>query len=209
MAMNVVELDVIRGAEVHRQPYRYIVGDGFLQKDKIDSLRQDFPGIDKPGFLTVQDVALRGTFKQLIEDLESSEMAKALSEKLDLDLDPLPRLTTIRKLSQLKDGRIHTDSESKLATFLVYMNDAWNDDGGGRLRVLNGPDDFDDMTAEISPVMGSCFGFRRADNSWHGHKPFAGERRVVQITWLRDADELERKKKRNGVAQFFKGIFGR
>lgn len=207
--MNVVELDVIRGAEVHRQPYRYIVGDGFLQKDKIDSLRQDFPGIDKPGFLTVQDVALRGTFKQLIEDLESSEMAKALSEKLDLDLDPLPRLTTIRKLSQLKDGRIHTDSESKLATFLVYMNDAWNDDGGGRLRVLNGPDDFDDMTAEISPVMGSCFGFRRADNSWHGHKPFAGERRVVQITWLRDADELERKKKRNGVAQFFKGIFGR
>jgi SM-20-related protein len=65
------------------------------------------------------------------------------------------------------------------------------------------------MTAEISPVMGSCFGFRRADNSWHGHKPFAGERRVVQITWLRDASELERKKKRNSMAQFFKGIFGR
>ena len=206
---NILNFDVVRNADVHTQPYRYIVGDGFLKEDKIEQLRQDFPTIDKPGFLTVQEVDLRGTFKQLIDELESSEMADALSSKLGLDLDPHPRLTTIRRLSQLKDGRIHTDSESKLATFLVYMNDAWNDDGAGRLRVLNGPEDFDAMTAEISPVMGSCFGFRRADNSWHGHKPFAGERRVVQITWLRDASELERKKKRNSMAQFFKGIFGR
>ena len=206
---NILDFDVVRNADVHTQPYRYIVGDRFLKEDKIEQLRQDFPTIDKPGFLTVQEVDLRGTFKQLIDELESSEMADALSSKLGLDLDAHPRLTTIRRLSQLKDGRIHTDSESKLATFLVYMNDAWNDDGAGRLRVLNGPDDFDAMTAEISPGMGSCFGFRRADNSWHGHKPFAGERRVIQITWLRDSSELERKKKRNSMAQFFKGIFGR
>lgn len=206
--MHVIDLDVIRNAEIHDKPYRHIIGEGFLQKDKISSLRQDFPAIDKPGFLTVDDMALRGSFRDLVEDLESSAMARSLSDKLGLDLAPLPRLTTIRRLSQLKDGRIHTDSESKLATFLVYLNDDWDEDGGC-LRVLNGPDDFDDMTAEISPIMGSCFGFRRAANSWHGHKPFAGERRVVQITWLRDAGELERKKKRNGVAQFFKGIFGR
>ena len=209
MSTNIINLDVIKGAEVHTQPYRYIVGDGFLNQEKIPQLRQDFPNIEKPGFLTVQEVDQRGTFKQLIDELESSEMAQALSAKLGLDLDSHPRLTTVRRLSQLKDGRIHTDSEAKLATFLVYMNDAWNDDGAGRLRVLNGPDDFDAMTAEISPTMGSCFGFRRADNSWHGHKPFAGERRVVQITWLKDASELERKKQRNSMAQFFKGIFGR
>ncbi|MDT3379392.1 2OG-Fe(II) oxygenase [Labrys portucalensis] len=207
--MPVIDLDVIRNAEIHDEPYRHIIGEGFLQKNKIPSLRQDFPAIDKPGFLTVSDIALRGSFRELVEELESSAMAQSLSEKLGLDLDPLPRLTTIRRLSQLKDGRIHTDSESKLATFLVYMNDGWKEGEGGCLRVLNGPDDFDDMTAEISPVMGSCFGFRRAANSWHGHKPFAGERRVVQITWLKDAGELERKKKRNSVAQFFKGIFGR
>jgi SM-20-related protein len=206
---SVINLDVIRNAEVHKQPYRYIVGDGFLDESKIPKLREEFPPIDKPGYLTVDEVMIKGSFKQLIDELESDEMADAISAKLDLNLTPLPRLTTIRRLSQLKDGRIHTDSESKLATFLVYMNDSWNASSDGRLRVLNGPDNFDDMTAEISPVMGSCFGFRRADNSWHGHKPFAGERRVVQITWLKDASELERKKKRNGMAQFFKGIFGR
>jgi hypothetical protein len=206
---DVINLDVIRNAEVHTSPYRYVVGDHFLKEDRIDKLREEFPPIDKPGYLTVDEVMIKGSFKQLIDDLESDEMADALSAKLDLNLTPLPRLTTIRRLSQLKDGRIHTDSESKLATFLVYMNDSWNASSDGRLRVLNGPENFDDMTAEISPVMGSCFGFRRADNSWHGHKPFAGERRVVQITWLKDATELERKKKRNGMAQFFKGIFGR
>jgi SM-20-related protein len=206
---DVINLDVIKNADVHTSPYRYIVGDGFLKEDKIPKLREEFPAIDKPGYLTVDEVMIKGAFKQLIDDLESDEMADAMSAKLDLNLTPLPRLTTIRRLSQLKDGRIHTDSESKLATFLVYMNDSWNASADGRLRVLNGPENFDDMTAEISPVMGSCFGFRRADNSWHGHKPFAGERRVVQITWLKDASELERKKKRNGMAQFFKGIFGR
>ncbi len=206
---DVINIDVIRNAEVQTAPYRYIVGDHFLQDDKIPKLREEFPPIDKPGYLTVDEVMIKGTFKQLINDLESDEMADALSRKLDLDLVPLPRLTTIRRLSQLKDGRIHTDSESKLATFLVYMNDSWNAGEDGRLRVLNDGENFDNVTAEISPVMGTCFGFRRADNSWHGHKPFAGERRVVQITWLRDASELERKKKRNSAAQFFKGIFGR
>ena len=87
--------------------------------------------------------------------------------------------------------------------------DEWSDDRAGRLRVLRGPADFDDMAAEISPVMGSAFGFLRSDNSWHGHKPFAGERRVVQVTWLRDAADLQRKKSRNTAAKFLKGIFDR
>ena len=53
------------------------------------------------------------------------------------------------------------------------------------------------------------FAFLRADHSWHGPKPFVGERKVIQVTWVTHADELARKKKRNKAAQFFKGIFGR
>ena len=204
-----IDLEAIKSAEVHQSPYTYIVLSNFLRPEGVADLRRDFPDIQKPGFLTLQDIDMRGAFKDLIAELEGDAMAAALSAKLGIDLVPYPRLTTVRRLSQAKDGRIHTDSQSKLATFLVYMNDNWQDDAAGRLRVLRGPDDFDDMAAEISPTMGSAFGFRRADNSWHGHKPFAGERRVVQVTWLRDAAELERKKKRNSLAQFFKGLFGR
>jgi Rps23 Pro-64 3,4-dihydroxylase Tpa1-like proline 4-hydroxylase len=159
--------------------------------------------------VTVDDVKLKGSFEQLIGELEGAALAEAVSNKLGIDLQPFPRLTTVRKYSQLKDGRIHTDSQSKLATLLVYMNDRWEQSEAGRLRVLRDGEHFDNMVVEIPPIIGSAFAFRRADNSWHGHKPFAGERRVVQVTWLTDAAELDRKKRRNSVSKFFKGIFGR
>jgi SM-20-related protein len=57
--------------------------------------------------------------------------------------------------------------------------------------------------------MGTVFAFLRSDHSWHGHQPFSGERKVVQVAWVTDAEELERKKRRNTTAQFFKAIFGR
>jgi len=56
--------------------------------------------------------------------------------------------------------------------------------------------------------MGNVFAFLRSDKSWHGHRPFAGERKVIQIAWVKDQAELDRKKKRNSTAQFLKGIFG-
>src|SRR6478672_6330395 len=205
----VLDLDVIRNANVAREPYSFFMGNGFLKSDAVEQLRAEFPDISKPGFLTVDDVEVKGRFKQLIDELEGPELTEVLSQKFGLNLHPFPRLTTIRKISQLKDGRIHTDGEAKVMTLLVYMNDAWTDDGAGRLRVLNGPNDFDDMVLEVPPTMGTVFAFLRADNSWHGHKPFAGERKVVQVAWVRDAAELERKKQRNSLAKLFKGIFGR
>ena len=40
------------------------------------------------------------------------------------------------------------------------------------------------MIMEVPPTEGTLLAFRRADNSWHGHKPFAGERRVIQFNWV-------------------------
>jgi hypothetical protein len=38
--------------------------------------------------------------------------------------------------------------------------------------------------------------------------PYAGERRVVQVAWVKDAAAVERKSKRNRFSTFLKGIFG-
>lgn len=206
---GIVNLDAIRNAPLSTAPYPFFLGSDFLRSDVIDALKRDFPDITKPGFLTVDETELNGAFRDLIEELEGPAVTDVLSEKFGLDLHPYPRLTTIRKFSQGKDGRPHTDGESKIMTMLVYLNDEWTDGGAGRLRVLRGPDDFDDMAAEVPPTTGTVFGFLRRDNSWHGHMPYSGERRVVQIAWLRDARELERKKKRNAFAQVLKGIFRR
>lgn len=209
MTLSILNADAVRNAPLSREPYSFFLGSGVLKEDTIPDLKRDFPNITKPGYLTVDEVDLKGKFKTLIDEIESDEFSSVLSEKFGINLNQYPRLTTIRKLSQAKDGRIHTDGPSKVMTLLIYMNDEWQADGSGRLRVLYDENNFEPYAAEVPPTMGTVFGFLRSDNSWHGHQPFAGERKVVQTAWITDAKELERKKKRNGMAQFFKGIFGR
>lgn len=209
MALSLVNVDAVREAPLSREPYDFFLGRGLLRNEAIDELRRDFPDIDKPGYLTVDEVKLRGKFKTLIEELESDEFSAVLSEKFGRDLVSCPRLTTIMRRSQPKYGAIHTDGPSKVMTLLVYMNDNWEGAEGGRLRVLYDDRNFEPYAVEVPPVMGTVFAFLRSDRSWHGHQPFAGERRVVQVAWIKDRAELERKQKRNRVAQFFKGVFGR
>jgi hypothetical protein len=209
MTLSILNADAVRNAPLSREPYSFFLGSGVLKEETIPDLKRDFPNITKPGYLTVDEVDLKGKFKTLIDEIESDEFSSVLSEKFGINLNQYPRLTTIRKLSQAKDGRIHTDGPSKVMTLLIYMNDEWQADGSGRLRVLYDENNFEPYAAEVPPTMGTVFGFLRSDNSWHGHQPFAGERKVVQTAWITDAKELERKKKRNGMAQFFQRIFGR
>jgi len=209
MAPSLLRVEAVRGAPISHEPYDYFLGSGILKEEAVPELKRDFPEIEKPGYLTVDEVGLKGRFKTLIEELESPEFTEEISKKWGRDMHPYPRLTTIMKRSQPKYGAIHTDGPSKVMTMLVYMNDDWGQDTGGRLRVLYDGEHFEPYAAEVPPTMGTVFGFLRADNSWHGHRPFAGERKVVQIAWVTNAEELERKKSRNKMAQFFKGIFGR
>lgn len=199
-----LKLDSLRAARTGRDPYNYLVASDMIQPAAVDGLRADFPDIKETGFFPEEDVGASGTFAKLLAEMKSPEVSAIVSEKLDIDLVSKPKMITIRKLSAAKDGRIHTDSESKIATLLVYLNDAWQDSSDGRLRVLRNGTDFGAMVEEISPVTGSLFAFRRADNSWHGHTSFAGERRVVQMTWLRSQADIERKQNRGKLSHFFK-----
>jgi SM-20-related protein len=203
---SVIDFDAVRNAQLSREPYEFFCGSHFLRQEAIADLRQDFPDIAKPGYLTVDEVLLKGRFKTLIEELEGPELTEALSQKFGRNLHPHPRLTTIMRRSQAKYGAIHTDSASKIMTMLVYMNDAWETDQGGRLRVLYDDKHYEPYALEVPPTMGHTFGFLRSDKSWHGHEPFVGERKVVQVAWVKDQAELDRKKKRNAVAQVFKAM---
>lgn len=209
MALALLNIDAIRQADRSSDPYDYMLGSGLLKTERVEDLKRDFPQISKPGYLTVDEVGLTGTFKSLVEELEGAELTEELSQAFGRDLHAFPRLTTVMKMSQAKYGAIHTDGPSKVMTMLVYMNDNWSDHGGGRLRVLYDGQNFNPYAVEVPPTMGTVFAFLRGASSWHGHQPFTGERKVVQVAWLADAQELERKKKRNRTAQFLKGIFGR
>lgn len=205
---SIIDYGAVRSAEVHHEPYDYMLGKGALHQTWIPELRESFPDIKVSGFHPLSQLKVTGAFAQLMEEIEGAEFTSAVSDGLGIDLSPYPRLITIRKMSASHEGNIHCDSESKIASLLIYMNEGWLSPEG-RFRVLRSDRDFSDYVTEVSPEMGSFVAFRRADHSWHGHTPFVGERRVVQIAWIRSQTEIDRKTRRHNRSSFLKKLFGR
>ena len=52
----------------------------------------------------------------------------------------------------MKDGKIHTDSKSKVLTFLLYLNEEW-DNEKGLLRMLKNNFDLEDFIEEIPALL--------------------------------------------------------
>lgn len=201
-----IDFSALRQSEVRTHPYRYMVGSGTLSPQQAADIRTDYPDIKDSGFLPLSELTATGAFKSLIDDLQSAELAEVLSERLDLELMDKPRMITVRRHSKTRDGRMHTDSESKICTMLVYLNETWEPSEGGAIRVFETDNDINTYVEEVVPLAGNVFAFARADNSWHGHAPFAGERYVVQTTFLASDDELKRKEHRGKLQTFIKKI---
>ena len=195
-----LDFAMIEAARVYDAPYRFIAGEGLISAERGKSIRQTFPVFEEGGFLPLSQFEITGAFADLMADLNSRRLAEVLSSKLGVDLVDRPRMITLRRNSKEGDGRIHNDSESKISTMLVYLNESWPAGAAGSIRALNGPDDIDDYTLEVPPLNGNFFAFARSERSWHGHIPYAGERLVVQTTFLTSQEAL-RRKERSGVFQ--------
>src|SRR3546814_11796511 len=76
------------------------------------------------------------------------------------------------------------------------MNQEWDKDGG-RLRILRSGTDLNDVADEVSPNGGTLLVFKRSDKSWHGHEPFVGQRRAIQMNWVRDEDVVSHEQRRH------------
>lgn len=195
-------------AEVKYSPYPHLLATDTLPFDYAPLIHQDFPNISTTGFLPLTTLSRVGLFDQLMTDLESPQFAKILGIHFGLELGDKPRLITVRRWSGKKDGRIHNDSEAKLATALLYLNEKWDQNQDeGQLRVLHNKQDFDNVAMEVTPLFGSFFAFARTNNSWHGHKPFIGERKVIQVAFLRSQEDYLRKEKRGNLSSRLKRIF--
>jgi hypothetical protein len=207
--LKLLNLDAVNTGRVSDDPYRHIICENVLTPENAAAIRADFPQTTSPGFLNSTDLDRAGAYAALLDDLESPELAAVLSEKLQLDLSKAGRLITVRRWSRKTDGRIHTDSERKISTFLVYLNETWTAADSGAFRVLRGEKDFEDYVAEVPPIQGNAVGFKRAAHSWHGHKPFEGERLVVQLTYLQSAEAADHKRRAAGFQGFMKKLFER
>ena len=145
-------------------------------------LVKDFPDIDSGGSFP-SDNLKEGDVKKLVEELEGDEFKAILENKLGVNLKDAEVITTLRGFSRFKDGKIHTDSQSKIVTVLLYLNKNW-DNEIGNLRLLKKNNDVNNYIQEVSTEYGNLVAFKVTDNCWHGFMPFEGKRLSIQLNYI-------------------------
>jgi SM-20-related protein len=178
-----LRLDAFRATPLVKEPFEHLIVSGFVGPAALAAINADYPKISTSGSFPVDQVSFGPVFQSFLDELEGEAFRDAFEEKFGVDLSGRPTVTTVRGRCDARDGKIHTDSASKIITVLIYMNETWKEEGG-RLRLLRSASDLNDIIVEVPPVAGTLLAFKRSSNSWHGHEPFAGERRVIQFNWL-------------------------
>lgn len=197
--MAVLDIAALNAAPLHHDPFDYVVAPDFVRADMLAEINRDFPAVPGPGSYPPGRLQLHGRFAELLAALNGAEFQAAIAGKFNIDLSDLPTMFTVRGFCRAADGKIHNDSESKIMTVLLYLNPPWQAEGG-RLRLLRGPDDLQDFATEVPPNGGSLLVFRRSANSWHGHEPYAGQRRAIQMNWVRDQGVVMREQWRHRLS---------
>jgi SM-20-related protein len=178
-----LQLEKLRAAKLETSPYTYTIVPGFLTPETVSRINATYPKIDKGGSYPIESLDAGMAIKDVIDELDSPAFEQLIAEKFDVELNGRPKMYSLRAYTRAKDGQIHTDSKDKIITVLLYLNENWQQTGG-RLRVLNNGKDVDNFAAEVPPDNGTLLVFKRSDNSWHGHHPFDGPRRSLQMNWM-------------------------
>ncbi len=192
----------IRAAEVRDKPYPFFVVEKAIRADCADTVAEDFPAIERAGVVSSSEIRPGTAFARLIEELEGEGFRSLIAEKLSVDLAGLDTKINVRGHARKTDGNIHTDTPTKAVTVLLYFNREEEASDTG-LRILNTSRDLDDYAAEVPPLLGNMLVFKVTPDCWHGHKPFEGERRSLQLNYL---SGVERTGKHERVRRFFRHL---
>lgn len=181
--LDYLGIEQFRATPLVRQPFEHLIVPQFIGFEALAEINADYPRISTSGSFPVDQLVFGSAFRTLLDELNGDEFREAFEGKFGVPLSGKPTITTVRGRCGSGDGKIHTDSVTKIITVLIYMNESW-DQPGGRLRLLRSSHDLNDIIVEVPPIAGTLLAFKRSNNSWHGHEPFVGERRVIQFNWL-------------------------
>ena len=202
-----LRLDTLRDTPIERDPFEYVIVKDFIDREKLKEVLNDYPKVPGPGSHPPSSLKIAGGFKGLIDEMLDAPFRKAVEEKFAVDLTGRPTMYTVRGFLRARDGKIHTDSKTKIITVLLYMNgDSWQSPTG-RLRLLRNGTDLENYAAEIEPTAGTLLIFKRSDASWHGHHPYEGKRRAIQLNWVTDQSVVDREQGRHGFSSQIKRLF--
>jgi SM-20-related protein len=203
--MTLLDFDAFATTPLAVEPFPYLVVPGFLKPSVMPAILRDFPAIERAGSFPTSELTYGPAFAGLLDALEGPEMRAAFAAKFGIDLSNRPTMVTVRGQARAKDGRIHTDSTSKIITVLLYMNSQW-EAPGGRLRLLRHSDSLDDPILEVPPDEGTLLAFKVTPHSWHGHESFVGARRVIQLNWVTDEGVVRHEQQRHRLSARIKRL---
>lgn len=205
--LSMLNLERFRNTPLTREPFEFLIVPEFVKTEARQAIHKDYPEVNRPGSFPLREVNYGPAFAKLIEEIRSEEFRKAFEQKFNVDLANRPDMITVRGRCSEKDGKIHTDSETKIITILIYLNPAW-ESSGGQLRLLHSGNNLEDVILEVPPTEGTLLAFRRSNNSWHGHKPFCGPRRVIQFNWVTSEAVVRREQNRHRLSAWVKKLRG-
>jgi hypothetical protein len=199
-----IDLSALDAAALHRDPFDHAIVENVIAPWHLEAILASFPNVPGAGSHSPASLKIWDEFAALLKEVEGEAFRSVIARKFGLDISDKPTVTTIRGELRARDGAIHTDSRSKLITVLLYLNRHWSAPGG-RLRLLRSPD-LEDFALEIAPEAGTLLAFRRGETSWHGHPPFVGPRRAVQMSYVIDRATAVREERRRRLATTVKRI---
>jgi SM-20-related protein len=198
-----LDFEKLRATPAQNTPFEYLIVENFIKEEPLQRALKDYPEVPGPGSHPPSELTIKGDFKGLMDELEAPQFRQLVEEKFAIDLTNRPTMYTVRGFCRAKDGSIHTDSETKLITVLLYMNDKWDKDGG-RLRLLNDGENLNNYFAEVPPYGGTLLIFKRSTTSWHGHEPYEGKRRAIQLNWVTTQAVVDHEQGRHKLSTRFK-----
>jgi SM-20-related protein len=178
-----LDIAALRATPLETQPYEHVIVEGFVPSAHAEALIGSYPVIEQAGSFPLDTLKYDGAFAALIEEMNAEPFRRVVEEKFGVDLEGKATMFTARGRCRAEDGKIHTDSRSKIITVLLYMNEDWAPQGG-RLRLLRDGENLENWAREVPPGFGTLLLFKRSERSWHGHLPFEGPRRVIQMNWV-------------------------
>lgn len=202
---RILDIHAVASAPTRQLPYPHFIVDKSVNALFTDEVLKDFPSITAGGSFALSEVSPGPRFQELLDELNGTDFRKLISEKLAIDLHERPMVITLRGFSRAKDGRIHTDSKSKMATILIYFNEPWEVENG-KLRILRS-NDMNDFVEEVAPNTGAMIAFRVTEDCWHGYPAFEGVRQSIQINFVEDDKAANKHGRRHGWTARLKKLF--
>ena len=205
---TILDFAALEAAPVGSDPFRHILVPDFVPPAMLTRVHGGLPRGERGGSFPHEALRLGPEARAMVAEMEGPALRSIIARKLDMVLDGAPTMLTVRQYTRQKDGQIHTDSDAKRVTILLYLNpenEAFSQQDGC-LRLLRGPDDLEDYAVEVPPTRGTLLVFPNGPTTWHGHRPYIGPRHSIQLNYMTNDSRARSELRRHKLSAFVKRL---